>query len=32
MKATKAPEGDFRDMDAAAQWAGEVAPSLGMLS
>ena len=31
MKAMKAPEGDFRDLDAAAEWATGVAPKLGLV-
>jgi menaquinone-dependent protoporphyrinogen oxidase len=30
MKAMKAPEGDFRDLDAVAAWAHEIAPDLGL--
>lgn len=30
MKAMKAPEGDFRDYDAVADWARETAPALGL--
>jgi menaquinone-dependent protoporphyrinogen oxidase len=30
MKAMKAPEGDFRDMDAVAEWARAMAPKLGV--
>lgn len=32
MRAMKAPEGDFRDMEAAADWGRTVAPALGLLS
>jgi hypothetical protein len=31
MKAMKAPEGDFRDPGAAAEWATELAPKLGLV-
>lgn len=31
MKAMKAPEGDFRDPQAAARWAAEIAPRLGLV-
>lgn len=31
MKAMKSPEGDFRDLQAAAEWATELAPRLGLL-
>lgn len=31
MKAMKAPEGDFRDLGAAAEWATELAPKLGLV-
>lgn len=31
MKAMKAPEGDFRDMEAAAAWARDIAPKLGLI-
>lgn len=30
MKAMKAPEGDFRDMEAAAAWGRDLAPTLGL--
>lgn len=30
MKAMKAPEGDFRDLDAAAEWGTAIAPTLGL--
>ena len=31
MKAMKAPEGDFRDLEAVAEWAAATAPALGLV-